>query len=624
MGFRLNTPYVQPYYLGSGSVASISSGVWEVALAGQQFMLDWSADPALRYAPVPFQRQQSDTADKPGEHTINPEGLWRRYQESWHLGAGQEDFDRKDSSEFRFRDSKGAYVWDRWQWSLLPDTDIKHGDANSNLFLEVAGSRLYYSRGQVLEYITDITVDTPIRTAVTGTPAATLLSLASNGFHIFAAYGASGIYRTDRTIGAAASQVTGTVDLVRYVRNRVMCAGTNNIYDATAVAMGGAPAALPAALFTHANTDFRWVDFAEGNGFIYAAGFSGDKSLIYKITLVAEGTALGAPSVAAELPDGELITHIRGYLGNFLYIGTSKGYRLGVVTDNGDLRLGALVQTPMSVLCSEPQEDFIWYGLGNFDGVSSGLGRLSTNYFTDIDRLVPAYASDLMATAQANAVNVVTFQGLRVFTLSQVGLYAEHQTRLVSEGHIDTGRITYGMTEPKIGVWFNLQHSEELGEHEILVSYDESPFQTVGSHTTDDLVHAATQHFLGIVPATSFEFRLKLTRDPVDNTSGLVFRSWLLRAQVTAEPTDYIFATVLIADTVEDLSGVPQTMNPYETLQFLSNMRRHRLLGRWQQNVISYNVFLEDFELDYKRLMEADAGHKDYNGSCLLKMKVVN
>jgi hypothetical protein len=587
-------------------------------------MIDWKAERPLVYAPVPFTRAQSDDSDKPGEQTVNPEGLWRRSGESWHFGAGQIDFDRKESNEFRFNTSQGVEVFEKFQFSLLKDTDDKELSADSNLRTVVAGTRLYYTHGANLDFYTDITPTTPTPTAVTGHPANASTSIATDGFNIWTAHGTQGIYKTTRTTGAMASHITGTVNLLGYVRNRVMAAAGRTIYDVTALAMGAAPGALPAALFTHPNTDFVWVDFAENNGFIYAAGFSGDKSLIYKISITDDATALGAPAVAGPLPDGELVTHINGYLGNFLFIGTTRGYRLALALDTGELRIGALVETPMPVLASEPQGDFIYYSLGDFSSTHSGIGKLSTNFFTDIERLVPAYASHLMMTGQANILSIVTFQDLLVFTVDGVGLFAEHQTRLVEEGYIDTGRITYGQTEPKIGIWFDFQHSEQVGGHEVLASFDGSAFISLGTHTGDEDIHSAVTIFVGIVTASAFEYRLKLTRDPTDDTKGLTFRSWLFRAQPTAEPTDYIYATVIIAEEVPDINGVAYIMDTHEERDHLTQLRRSRSLARWEQGHASNNVILEDFELVYKNLSQGEEGRNGFNSSCLLKMKVVN
>jgi len=67
-------------------------------------------------------RDSVDQSAEPGEQAINPQGLWRRSQSSWHYGAGQIYSDTADAEPYRFRSSKGIDVWNRGKLSLLPDT----------------------------------------------------------------------------------------------------------------------------------------------------------------------------------------------------------------------------------------------------------------------------------------------------------------------------------------------------------------------------------------------------------------------------------------------------------------------------------------------------------------------
>jgi hypothetical protein len=129
---------------------------------------------------------------------------------------------------------------------------------------------------------------------------------------------------------------------------------------------------------------------------------------------------------------------------------------------------------------------------------------------------------------------------------------------------------------------------------------------------------------VGIVTASAFEYRLKLTRDPTDDTSSVAFKSWLFRAQPTAEPTDYIYATVIIAEEVPDINGTAYIMDCAGERDRLAALRKHRNLARWEQGHSSNNVILEDFELKYYNLSHGEDGRMGFNSSCLLKMKVVN
>jgi hypothetical protein len=94
-------------------------------------------------------RQQADTSFEPGESSLNPQGLWRRSQESWVHGAGQIYLDgRKGLSAYsqisqdpeRFRSSKGLDCWTQGQISLLHPTMRVWSTANTNLQLAIAAA----------------------------------------------------------------------------------------------------------------------------------------------------------------------------------------------------------------------------------------------------------------------------------------------------------------------------------------------------------------------------------------------------------------------------------------------------------------------------------------------------
>lgn len=86
-------------------------------------------------------RQQADVSSEPGEASLNPQGLWRRSQESWHHGAGQDFLDGKTeeaADPHRFRSSKGIDPWTRGQISLLRPTLNVWRTTSTNLYLAVA------------------------------------------------------------------------------------------------------------------------------------------------------------------------------------------------------------------------------------------------------------------------------------------------------------------------------------------------------------------------------------------------------------------------------------------------------------------------------------------------------
>lgn len=107
-----------------------------VSVNGHNFL----ADPPLRRT-IPVAREQADTSTEAGEQSLNRGSLWRRSQESWHHGAGQDFLDGRQGDEptdpHRFRSSKGLDIWTKGQVSLLHPTLKVYSTTGTNLYLAV-------------------------------------------------------------------------------------------------------------------------------------------------------------------------------------------------------------------------------------------------------------------------------------------------------------------------------------------------------------------------------------------------------------------------------------------------------------------------------------------------------
>lgn len=595
-----------PFFTGTGSAAAVDIiGRYDVALAGRAFMLDTRISPYTGHAEfmhqsVPIIRNQADQSSSPSEASINPNDLWRRSADTWHKGAGQTVLDRADSDPARFNASKGVNVWERWQLSLLPDTGQKHTSSNTNVALVVVGGFLYYADGQTLRRTADITPGSPTWTSITGTDASTISSMASDGYNLWLAQ-AGGVFATTRGAATAASYNALVCTLLRYVKGRLMAANANVIYNITS-------GSTPSALLTHPNTDFVWVDFAEGQGQIYAAGFSGDKSIIYKTAIKADGTALDIPTVAGELPDGEIVRAIQGYLG-FLLIGTDKGVRFAAADASGNLTIGSLIPTGAAVRCFEPQDRFCWYGLTNLDGGSTGLGRLDLSILTA--PLTPAYASDLMASTQGAVLSAVTFQGIRVFTVSAHGVYAE-LTTLVASGHLDSGQITYRLPDDKRAMFLDIRH-DGTGSHTPAVAKNGGMFTTLDTHTVSSEPFA-----VGQVLGNRFEVRITLATVA---TVGPVIRSMTLRSYPVVSTVQMIIAPLMLAEALTLHDGSEAVRTPTEDLAFITALRDDHTLVLWQEGNQGYSGIVEDYEWRPTHLTK---DNKYWNGTCLVTMKIIS
>lgn len=583
-----DSPLDTPLSGGATSVAPNVPDQFEIAINGRAYRVDHNAPQGVAFSrrSVNVQRAQADTSATPGEQTLNREADWRRVVESWHHGAGQTYFDREDSDKYRFSASKGVNVWDKWSLSLLNDTSKIRTSGNTNLRLTTAGSYTYLIDGNNLLYTSDVTAGTVTWTTVTGTPGVAAQWVTSDGYNVYVAYGASGIYTTTRGAAAATSLTALATSVLGYVKGRLMAANGNALYNVTAA---GPP---PAALLTHPNTDFAWVGFAEGPGYIYAAGFSGNRSLVYKTAILADGTALAIPVVAGELPTGEIVRSIKGYLG-VLLIGTDLGVRMAMVNSDGSLSIGSLVATTSPVLNFEPGDRFVWYGLTNYDSNSTGLGRMDLTIFTTGSALTPAYASDLMAASQGAVLSISTQGTKRVFAVSGVGVYVESNSK-VESGSLTSGRITYGIGDEKVAMSMDLRTAALTGTVAVGLAVDAAAPASIGGSTVPGSTRPAFPLTANQARGEFFETTLTLTRSVSSPTLGPTVNRYTLRAYPAPRRT-FQFTVPLILWSVQfDENDSEYTLDPLVERQFLEGLMNSSQLVTYQEGNASYTVLVED------------------------------
>lgn len=594
----------QGFFTGGGLSAEVPH-LYPVALDGDGYLLDYAAKEFKRQS-IPLLRNQADSSNLPGEQSINPEDLWRRAQETWHHGAGQTHLDRKDSDDARFRRSKGVMVWNKWELSLLPEAVLRRASIASNQNVIVAGARLYAVDGTVIVWTTDLLAFS----AVAGLPGVGATGIASDGFTIYTAHGTSGIYTTNRLAAAATpavSWVTGTVNLVGYVKGRVLATNGPSLYNPIAAG------ALPAPFYTHPNTDFTWVGFAEGVGQIYAAGYSGDKSLVYRTAVRPDGTGLDIPVVAGELPDGEVIRSIQGYLG-FLLLGTDRGIRFAIPNGQGDLLVGNLIDIGASVRCFEPQERFVWFGWTNYDAASSGLGRIDLGVFTAPN--TPAFASDLLAATQGVVGGAATFLGRRAFVIQGSGLWSEGDNK-VAEGTLESGQFTYGIPDAKIAMFLQARHFPLAGTVRLEVSVDGAPFVSLGTGAAPGSVE--TKLPVNQARGEKFEIKTALGRSADTPANGPTVTRHTLRT--TPGPNrGEVFYVPLILNEVIEVRGLEKRMDPRERLNKIRGLVQEHRLVPYQEGNDQYAVFVEDYE--WRPEQESEDG-EFWNGTCVVKLKAV-
>jgi hypothetical protein len=393
-----------------------------------------------------------------------------------------------------------------------------------------------------------------------------------------------------------------------YVKGRLMAANGNALYNITSTT-------TQTLILTHPNTDFAWVGFAEGPGYIYAAGYSGNRSMIYKITIQTDGTALASPIVAGELPTGETVRTVKGYLGT-LSIGTDLGVRFATISSTGDLTIGALIKTTSPVFNFEPADAYVWFAMSNYDSVSTGLGRLSPTVFTDT--LVPAYATDLMASTQGTVLSISTQGSRRCFTVSGVGVFVE-STSKVASGTLTSGKVTFGIGDPKVAMFLDLRHLPLAGSVSVALATDGG--NPVPAGTSD--VAGSTQPVYAINLAQArgetFETTLTLTRDTVVTSGPTVTRS-TLRAFPAPTRSFTMVVPILLHSRVLDVNDSDTFYDVEAERVYLEGLMTGEQLVTYQQGTATYSVLVDDIiEVPIK----PSADRTGFDGTLVLLLKDV-
>jgi predicted RNA-binding protein with TRAM domain len=455
--------------LGYGFEASEGQGSygpdsldWDCTIGGLNFLYATSdQDPIIRETGK-FRRERIDTERNPGEQSLDS-GLWIRSQASWHYGAGLSSAEPLDvaveEASYRYYKSGGVDPWTPGQLKLLKNTESKFASAAASQQILGVSTGVLHAGGNVLTYVPT----TGTAAAVTWGGTADINSLTTTGQYWLAG-DSSGIYRGDEPSGAGTkiynkAATTVTSSLLRFVKSRLMYGENNKIIEITNLVPTSAT--LPAELYAHPNSGWIWSDFAEGPTAIYASGYEGEESLIYKIDVTATTTTvtLNVPVVVAEMPRGERILSMYSYVGSFIIIGTSSGCRVASISDNGTLTMGPLVFNSTQVDDAVAYGEYVYLTVRDKGEAGNGVQRaglyrinlgqtLSNTSFSS--SLQFAYAPDLTApVGTAGEARSVTIAGEKLwFSVNGAGVFRETAT-YVADGWIETGRIRLGIMENK-------------------------------------------------------------------------------------------------------------------------------------------------------------------------------
>jgi hypothetical protein len=530
-----------PYVLSNPSNSatySLTGEAYDVAIAGNPFFMMTSDDAPYRRVTAQYRKQQIDQTREAGEQTLT--GWWVRSQSSFHLGAGIKFFEpqQDESLRFQYTESKGVDVWTRGQATLLNDTaSFYAGSAPAQLIGVNDGTDdcIFVTDGTALKKITTGGTDTTIIQA--GTPS-TIFSLTTDGSNYYFINGTK-IHRGSVGATPADSEIydapTTTRATIRYVKQRLILAKENSIYELDANASSSA--ALPTAFYTHPNANWVWSSIAEGPTAIYISGYdpNGTSSSVFKIALdPTTPNSLGfptleTPTVVIDMPQGERINDFDVYLGLYAVLATNLGFRVGISDNNGSIQYGPLLFDQAACNAIAFRDRFAYIAT-TVDG-EAGLVRVDLSTTVLSGSLFFPWAWDLVALGVSASANQVAFFGNsdRAAFATGNNVWAEATNSLVATGYLRTGYIRYNTLETKI---FKLMQARvDTTNGGILIQSIDSVdnFYTIGNFSQQSAVPEININY----PQTAQEylgFQFTLSRSTTDATKGPLFTGYQLKS----------------------------------------------------------------------------------------------
>jgi hypothetical protein len=580
----ITEPIVSPIGIAGASTPLFTntSNIYDIAIGGQPFLLGASDKYPYQRQTATYRKQQFDNSKEIGEQSF--EGWWLRSQSSFHLGAGINYLDPylSENVQFRFNDSAGVDVWTQGQVSMLPDTENVFAlSDNVNMFGATDSLNqdcVFVSSNTTL---TRIAADGTDATVAYGGSGTNITSLTQDGLNYYVAND-TGIYRGSLTGTGATGSIyyqTGDRTVMGFVKQRLVAAIGPSVYEITTST--GATGPLTAdKRYTHPDVDWVWTDVVEGPQAVYASGYRGTNSSIFKFSLSTAGVmpTLTQAVTAADFPDDEHVTALGVYLGTYMLIGTNRGIRVGIIDANGDISYGPLTyekSTSSHTLSFAFKDRFAYATITNGIDGKSGLIRIDLSQETEPGRY--AYAKDLSsgATGNCRAVAFIGDTGRVAFAVADSGVYFEHATNKILSGFLDTGYIRYATIEKKyfklVKPRFNTPMFGTCTISTKEVDGDVTSIITIANGTPALNTDLATNVHQ---PPEELAFRFTFGRDTSDTTKGPVFDGYQVKSLPAVVRARQLTIPLVNYDFETDRYGI---QNGYETrawdrLQALENL----------------------------------------------------
>lgn len=587
---------------------------YDFAIGGMPFIAAITDNTPYRRQTAEFRTQRVDQLRDPGEQSLSGSGYWIRSQSSFHLGAGstyQEPITGSlEEARFRFSSSVGINPWTPGQISLLRRTSLQEAvTGDSRVFNTVIGGTEYLI---LVKYASTESIRV-LRIRVSDGTETTIVNNSSITENIIAcAMGGNDLmmvtptkiwrYSFDETSPTlhqdyainTANAVDGTI---RYVKNRFIfafhdTANSTFVYEINR----NTGSSINLSTLTPVNgsttlpTGYTFRDIAESGPAIYVGGFSGEQGNVFKITVANDGTLNTMTSVIT-LPGGETVTGLLGYLGTYVAIGTSRGLRIAIANEAGDLSYGPLIfENSLGVYKMTAYSKYI------YAGVNTGVGGYSGIYRIDLSQPLSngayAYATDVYADGATGKIEGVASlsDGRMAFCVNGDGLFIEHATELLESGEITTGIIRYETLENKAWKRLKLRTEGTLqGDIDIfrVQNGTDQAFRTVAQGSTTDYDYDLSSVFADVGVEAQFKFRLN--RNDTTATTGAVIYGYSVKALPTPTRARVLQIPIFCFDAERDRN---------KNLMGFQGYALARLQALEQMEAQGETVIIQDFTAD--------------------------
>jgi hypothetical protein len=634
--FSITDPVVYP--IGRAGVSQQffenKNNVYDIAIAGQPFLLASSDRYPYQRQTAQYRKQQFDNNNEPGEQTF--EGWWLRSQSSFHLGSGINYLDplTGDNVQYRFFDSAGVDVWTPGEVTMLPKMDEVQSITGSVYLVggtdQLEQDFVFYSSGDDLFRLDDTGAASAIAYGGSGSD---IKSVFQDGLFYYAA-NSTAIYRGDLTgtgpTGSSYYPTNNAKVVAAYVKQRIVAGIGESIYEITTTRGGSNPDSSDRR-YTHPDTGWTWSAIAEGPTAVYASGYRGTNSAIYKFTLSNVGVmpTLTQAITAADFPEDEYVMNIATYLGRFMVIGTSKGVRIGIIDDNGDITYGPLTYektNPIHKVQIAFEDRFAYVTVTNAINGKSGVIKIDLSQEVEPGRY--AWAKDLSTEVTGCSCGIAFLgrSGRLVLGMDNQGIFYESNTEKIATGFLETGYIRYGtiekkhfklikprIKEPMFGT-ISISTKDVAGNINNLITLD------AGAAVLNQDISTALNN-----SQEELAFRFTFTRDTGDTSLGPEFDGYQIKALPAVKRSRQLTVPLLNFDFESDRYGlqIGYEGRAFERIQLLEDIES-----------LGDTILLQDFttnetvlgiieQLSFERTTPPKSGFSGFGGIVYVSLRTV-